>query len=389
MNDDSRSANDAPNEPTPSCPASSCLEPAAESTSFGEPLRWSIPIRSALVFAGIVLPVVCFAITFPDQPDWQSGELQAYAQLLLSRMPTLAFYPLLLYSMTSMGLLVFSSQRYQQHLLVRVGIYTGVVLALQYTLLFAAALVGSEFIAVLMAQPIVALIYISIILAIWFGIRTLLHHGYVLLTVLLIALSGLGIAFAVEQIVGLIFLGALYCATFWALLAYGWVTIVLIRRQGGLQRQFSLRLLLGLFVWAAVYFGSWRLSILWMLRQYAQLPTSPPHDCYVCTAAARGHRRLVGTTIHRTATGKRFAVNDQMRYLKAAELVLRHLSPTCHRPLRATYDHLGPRLAVALCHPLLADVAYMALKPAEWTARLALVVVLGKQRNIVCRLYEG
>jgi hypothetical protein len=40
--------------------------------------------------------------------------------------------------------------------------------------------------------------------------------------------------------------------------------------------------------------------------------------------------------------------------------------------LRAIYDRIGPTMAAALVHPLLADLAYVLLKPAEWITLLLL-----------------
>lgn len=34
--------------------------------------------------------------------------------------------------------------------------------------------------------------------------------------------------------------------------------------------------------------------------------------------------------------------------------------------MRRVYDYIGPRLARRLVHPLLADAAYLLLKPFEW-----------------------
>jgi len=45
-----------------------------------------------------------------------------------------------------------------------------------------------------------------------------------------------------------------------------------------------------------------------------------------------------------------------------------------HRVLRAVYNRVGPLLASMLFCPILADLAYLSLKPAEWTARLLLLL---------------
>jgi hypothetical protein len=88
------------------------------------------------------------------------------------------------------------------------------------------------------------------------------------------------------------------------------------------------------------------------------------------------------------ADGRIWTVNDQLRTLKAFELMISMLSPAAHRALRSVYNRLGPRLAAALVHPLAADAAYLALKPLEWFARLALRVALGRHVALIARLYR-
>ena len=70
------------------------------------------------------------------------------------------------------------------------------------------------------------------------------------------------------------------------------------------------------------------------------------------------------------------------------ELTLLALAPRTHHLLRRTYNSIGPRLAAVTIRPLAADLAYVALKPAEWIAWLALSVMLGPERTLVRRLYR-
>ena len=67
--------------------------------SHGVSVPASKPVGGIKLFAGVILPLVCFVISLPDRPDWQSGTLDAYAQLLLSHRASLPLYPFLLYSM--------------------------------------------------------------------------------------------------------------------------------------------------------------------------------------------------------------------------------------------------------------------------------------------------
>ena len=97
-----------------------------------------------------------------------------------------------------------------------------------------------------------------------------------------------------------------------------------------------------------------------MLEEYSRLPTAPPSGCFVCTAVAGGHRRVVRGEEFLGANGSAYRVNDQLRVLKALELLLMSVSPQGHLACRWVYDRLGPRLATMLVHPLLADMGYFA-----------------------------
>ena len=98
---------------------------------------------------------------------------------------------------------------------------------------------------------------------------------------------------------------------------------------------------------------------------------------------------MVRSEPYRTADGAVFAVTDQLRMLKAFEQLLLCISPGLHRRCRAIYDALGPRLAARLRHPLLATIAYFALKPAEWLAALCVGMVLGGDWSAVRQLYRN
>ena len=91
----------------------------------------------------------------------------------------------------------------------------------------------------------------------------------------------------------------------------------------------------------------------------------------------------------RAPTGAVWRVNDQLRYLKAFELLLLSISPRLHGACRWAYDRVGPQLAAWLVRPLLADLAYACLKPAEWLARGCLSLILTQSADRVRRLYPG
>jgi hypothetical protein len=358
-------------------------------------LHWSGPARAALIFTGVVLPTICFAISYPKRPEWQSGNLDAYAQLLLSHKGSMPLYPLLLYSMTCMTLLVFAPDRFVKKFVVRFGVYTGVLLAVQYWLVFGVALVGGDP-AELFTLAFFSLIAVGIPWPLaWALVLLVRRYGQQALWIIAAPVLGLSIVIAAATgdpglIVGfpfVILFVCLACATPWAVASYTVMAIFAARHSGVERLRFSLARLMGVVTWAAAFFGAWRTSVLLMLEEYAKLPTTPPPSCYVCTAAARGHRRLVGAEQYVGPGGRVYHVNDQMRYLKAAELLLAAICPGVHRTCRRAYDRIGPRLAAMLIHPLLADVAYLLLKPPEWLARVALTLLLRDNARWIHSLY--
>jgi hypothetical protein len=179
----------------------------------------------------------------------------------------------------------------------------------------------------------------------------------------------------------------LYCATSWTVASYGVMSYQVATHFGQERMRFTLRTLMGVITWFAAYFAAWRTAVVLMLQQYSELPVTPPSDCYVSTAAAKGHRRFVRGEPVSARSGEMRRVNDQMRYLKAAELLLRASSPRGHRVLRSIYDRVGPVLAATLVHPALADTAYLALKPAEWLARAVLALLVPGQGALIRSLY--
>jgi hypothetical protein len=132
---------------------------------------------------------------------------------------------------------------------------------------------------------------------------------------------------------------------------------------------------LGVTVWVASYVTAWRYDILKMHELYAELPLVPP-DCYIATAAARGHPAFVHASPLRLADGKIIRVNCQLQIFKSAELAMMALAPRLHAILRRMYDAIGKPLAGGIRHPLLADAAYLSLKPAEWLAKFLLKVII-------------
>jgi hypothetical protein len=309
------------------------LDPAA--TDEPTPWQWSPLARGVFLITGVILPVVCFVCSAGVQPEWQSGSLGAYAMLLLSWN----------------------------------WIIMCVVLVCEG---------GLTIPQIIITSALVVMVPWGVIWLLCLHVRRVDVVLPFLLAPILVLVAGFpAVAFAL----------ALVCATPWAVAAYGYMAFSVFRHNRGDRFQFTLRQLLGVTTWLAAYMGCWRLSVILMLREYATLPTEAP-DCYVCTAASRGHRWLVRAEEHFGTSGEVHRVNDQMRRLKCAELVLKQSAPSVHRACRAIYDRVGPPMAATLVHPLLADVAYLSLKPAEWAARAGLALILPGHGELTGNLYR-
>ena len=362
------SAADSPSNPAPPDAASEAV-PASK------------PVGVVKLLVGVVLPLICFAISFPERPDWQSGSSSAYAQLLLARSESLPLYPFLLYSMTSMVLLFANPARFRENGWVRFGIFSGVLVAAEYWLIFQVAFNASIVWQVVLSALAVVLPWGLWRIVGWLGRKY--PQGIVGAVLVLLGLLTLPLLL----VPGIPIFVCLWCSTPWALAAYAAASCHLLRGSKTPLRV-SLAQRLGAVSWFAAHCGAWRLAFLWMLEEYSRLPTTPPDRCFVCTAAARGHRRVVHGEDYRAAHGTAYRVNNQLRVLKAFELLLASLSPASHRACRWIYDRLGPRLAALLVHPLLADVGYFALKPVEWVAVVCLRLAIPGKIGLVYRLYS-
>jgi len=115
---------------------------------------------------------------------------------------------------------------------------------------------------------------------------------------------------------------------------------------------------------------------------YKSLPDQPPPGCFVVTAAARGHEALVGPFVEVRRKGRVLRANRQLLTLWEFEAVWRNLAPHGHAAFRRAYDLIGPMLARKIARRWLADLAYLALKPAEVLAATMVVGVRVSQSGL-------
>ena len=98
------------------------------------------------------------------------------------------------------------------------------------------------------------------------------------------------------------------------------------------------------------------------IKLWESLPDQEPSRCFVVSAAAKGHPRLVGSTVD-PAAGR--PVNVQLLTLQAFEARLARDHARLHRAIRGVYNVVGPAVAGRIRSRPAADVVYVILKPAE------------------------
>jgi hypothetical protein len=351
-------------------------DPMAFPLSFGQRLAYGIFI--------VVAPIIDFMFVGAMKPEWQSGKTSDYISLFLSFEAAFVFFPLLAYSIVSYILLLVNADRFARSFIVRFGVYTGVFLALQYSLLTIFALdvsVTSLFIVLLYFSPIILTRIYRWLTLKWNAALVgyiALGIGFVILFASMIALDSPLLPFFFLTY----FLGI--AAPFWAFLIAGQVMLWLLKKY---EVKFTIFRGLGLLVWLASYVYALRFNILKMYELYAALPPQPP-DCYIATAAARGHPSIVCSSVVELKSGKHLQINQQLQRLKCFELALMVLSPSLHGLVRRVYDVVGKRLAARIRNPYLADIAYLFLVPVEWISFLTLKLFIPRIESISKKIYR-
>lgn len=115
-----------------------------------------------------------------------------------------------------------------------------------------------------------------------------------------------------------------------------------------------------------------------------------PQDChYLCTVAARGHAWLVRPERLGRRGGVPIVVNRQLAIANAFEDLLRERWPRFGRLARRVYDRLGLPVSRYIRRPWLADLTYLAMKPAEWLFAAALLLLdRGDPEARIDRMYR-
>lgn len=116
-----------------------------------------------------------------------------------------------------------------------------------------------------------------------------------------------------------------------------------------------------------------------------------PQDChYLCTVAARGHEWLVRPTRLGRRRGVTIVVNRQLALANAFEDLLHERWPRFGALARRVYDRIGLPVSRYLRRRWLADVVYLAMKPAEWAFYAALLLLdRGDPEARIDRMYRA
>ena len=373
-------------------------------------LNWQKTGAWLLVCAGVVAPIICFGVAtigggaVLENSGWQDGEIATYASLLMSSPTVVIFSPFLFYCVYSLICLLWSWEEGKERFVVRFGIYSGFPLAAQYCwIIYCRNFTLPEYIfrfvpgIGLLAGVTVLGIVIVVVTKLAFSwsvkkygwnvplaVLAILLFLYVFFSIIIGKEEFLVVPFAVP------FIYALVLGPFWSLCIYTGYTLALLYARRKIRFQFGLKRAFAVVTWIAGYFAAWRISVDLMLVEYAKLPKEAPQNCFVATAAARGHSGFVKGCEVKTRSGECIRVSQQMQILKGAELLLRAIFPRAHRLLRRFYNHFGPKLASHISTPWRADAAYLALKPAEWLALVVFKMLLNHNSRTasISRLYK-
>jgi hypothetical protein len=130
----------------------------------------------------------------------------------------------------------------------------------------------------------------------------------------------------------------------------------------------TIRSLATSFVWTIPL---WITAILVSRKCYASLPDQAP-SCFIATAALRGHPIVVGNRRLVMHEGQVREANQQLITLWRLEHLWARQAPRGHARFRRIYNVVGPMVAARITSPFGADVAHLAIKPVEITARMIL-----------------
>lgn len=359
------------------------------------PVPESIGWRFFYAVVVTVLALLCFTAVNILKPEYQTGKFEDYVNLFLSIDVSWVFLPFIAYSSACLLLLFLSPRQYAKSFWVRLGIYTGVVLAFQYMVLTFLALLETFYIVLAVWAVSVVIVpfyrFITKLIGIKlfflvFVVLPFLAYCFIFLLANIFPemhLPLIGAEFTFPIFILAAFL--LACAPFWSFLIMAQTGYRLIKNY---ETGLTLPGGVGVLTWLVGFAGVWRFAVLKTMEMYAALPPQPP-DCYIATAAAKGHPRIVRSHPLHLVDGTVMQVNSQLQRLKCVELALLSISPNLHKFIRRIYDVLGRKLAARIKNPILADVAFLILAPVEWISFFVLKLIIPNIQAISEKMYHS
>jgi len=334
---------------------------------------------------GVVAPAFCFLFAAANGGiqlgggPWQSGDIRDYAEVLLlwpASGPLLPWAFLSAFCLT----LWLLQPNWADLFVVRLGIYTGVIVSLQFLLLILIVTAyASPAFSLIVAPVSAAVVYGGVrLVRRWrrFSIRYLL-----ILTTVVAILITISATTELEtiQIFALMPLLTAGATPTLCLIAYV-VAAKRVSRDSPRREPFPWPALFIWWVWLTAWLASWKFALDMMLVEYEKLPTAKP-SCYVSAAAAGGHSSLVR---YRNRRKDGLVVSRQMQRLKFFEFAVAAAAPSLHRWLRCLYNRMGPPLARWCGHNVwFADTTYLLLLPLE-----SLAYFLQRATNTPDRMIE-
>ncbi|MEM7809106.1 MAG: DUF6688 family protein [Planctomycetota bacterium] len=331
-------------------------------------------LRVVLTAFGIGYPI--FGLVLNQRPStgtvmvgWQNGKPLAWVTMLPMLGALWPLVPFLLAGWIAMTVAVFYPDRSRESRFVWVGLGTGLLMGLTFSVIVATGVAEGDpqrlprALAVQLAGGVATSVVLVIVWAvglirirraiappIWAG-------GLFLLCVLLLAVAMVFgphvLLFPIVPVVMAVFVAAPASAAAFAgvgLLLYRWIP-----NDKPLNPTHWQLVLLTLILIVGLEAIALTIARLSALKLYRELPTQPPGSCFVATAAAASRRS--------ERTGHR-----QLHTLRAFEATLMEQHPTLHAWLRKRYDLVGPRLAEVVSKRGHAEAAHVFLGPLAWVA---------------------
>lgn len=132
---------------------------------------------------------------------------------------------------------------------------------------------------------------------------------------------------------------------------------------------------------------AWTETSQWNLSRQVSPPNLMYDEHYLCTVAARGHRKLVKPIRMGGRRGHRVVVNRQLCIANAFEQILCEHTPRFHRKLRRFYDTYGFPVARLIRSPWASDLVYVLMKPLEWIFLAVIYAADSRPEDRICMQY--